>query len=442
MKTGDWTLLAIDTFPATTQRLESGLTLVHRHLPSTPVVAVDVWVKAGSATEPSTALGAAHFLEHMIFKGTSRLAPGQFDQIIERHGGATNAATSYDYAHYFINVAPPHLDEALPHLADLVMNAAIPEDEFERERDVVLEELRQSQDDPDWLGFQALVDGLYPTHAYGRPILGTEASLRLQTADDMWRFHRDRYQPHNITVVVVGDVSAAAAKALVERSFSTPDLHSMPLTSEPQSDLAPTADVSTSDRPSAPLIPNFHRQQLHLPRLELSRLMMAWHGPGIGSVRDAYGLDVLAVLLGGGRSSRLVRELREERQLVQAIDSSFSLQRDGSLFSISVWLEPQHIADVEQIIRDRLGALVTEPIGDLELQRCKRLLCNDYAFSTETAGQLAGLYGYYSTLAADASLSMAYPVHIGSFQSSDIQQVAKRYVSPDQYAATVIQPAS
>jgi len=412
--------------------------MVHQHLPATPVVAVDVWVRAGSATEPTTAIGAAHFLEHMIFKGTSRLAPGQFDQIIERHGGATNAATSYDYAHYFINVAPPHLAEALPHLGDLVMNAAIPEDEFGRERDVVLEELRQSQDDPDWLGFQALVNGLYPTHAYGRPILGTEASLRQQSAEDMWRFHRDRYQPHNMTVVVVGDVSAAVARDLVERSFTASEPYPNPLTSSSQ---LKVDHATAAQLPNQPLIPHFQRQQLDLPRLEMSRLLMAWHGPGISSLRDAYSLDVLSVLLGGGRSSRLVRELREERQLVQAIDSSFSLQRDGSLFSISIWLEPQHIAEVEQIIRDRLGELATEPIGDLELQRCKRLLCNDYAFSTETAGQLAGLYGYYSTLTADASLSAAYPRHVGTFQSHDIQQAIKRYISPDQYAATVLQPA-
>ncbi len=368
----------------------------------------------------------AHFLEHMIFKGTERLAPGQFDQIIERHGGAANAATSYDYAHYFIHVAPSHLSESLPHLADLVMNAVIPEGEFGRERDVVLEELRQAQDDPDWIGFQALVNSLYPAHAYGQPILGTEVSLQQQTAEEMWRFHRDRYRPDNITVVVVGDVSLPEAKDLVDRSF-----------------------VASGPRPKVPdvplaqsnLAPRVQRQELHLPRLELSRLLMAWHGPGVESVRDAYGLDLLSVLLGGGRSSRLVRELREDRQLVQAIDSSFSLHREGSLFSISAWLEPQHMAEVERIIGDRLGELANRCPDESELRRCKRLLCNDYAFSTETAGQLAGLYGYYSTLAADAALSTTYPHHIDSFGGEEVQQLAKTYLSPSHCAVTLLQPA-
>lgn len=378
----------------------------------------------------------AHFLEHMIFKGTARLAPGQFDQIIERHGGAANAATSYDYAHYFIHVAPSHLGDALPHLADLVMNATLPEAEFDRERDVVLEELRQAQDDPDWVGFQALVNSLYPGHAYGYPILGTEDSLQQQSSEAMWRFHRDRYRPDNMTVVVVGDVPLADAKALVERSFIAFDLGA-----NGQLNGRSNGRSNGSPAQSNGLVPQIQRQQLTLPRLELGRLLMAWHGPGIASIRDAYGLDLLSVLLGGGRSSRLVRELREERQLVQAIDSSFSLHREGSLFSISVWLEPQHMAEVERIVGDRLQELAIGDIPKPELQRCKRLLCNDYAFSTETAGQLAGLYGYYSTLAADAALSAAYPGHIASFQGHELQRLAADYISPSQGAVTQLQPA-
>lgn len=377
-------------------------------------------------------MGAAHFLEHMIFKGSHRLAPGQFDEIIERHGGSTNAATSYDYAHYFINVAPPHLGEALPHLVDLIVNAAIPEEEFERERDVVLEELRQSQDDPDWLGFQSLVNNLYPDHPYGRPILGTESSLLQQSPKAMWQFHRDRYQTRNMTAVVVGNISFTETETLVEQAFRTVGSGSVGPPSESGSPGTSAAEL---------LQPTFQRQQLSLPRLELSRLLMAWPGPGVDAMREAYALDVLSVLLGGGRSSRLVRELREERQLVQAIDCSFSLQREGSLFTITAWLDAQHIGTVEQIICDRIGRLMVEPIPDPELERCKRLLCNDYAFSTETAAQLAGLYGYYSTLAADAALSAAYPHYVGAFQSDDIQQAVRRYISPERYGVTVLNPA-
>jgi len=143
-------------FPGDIFKLANGLTVIHQHLPATPVVVVDVWVKAGAIVEPNEWCGMAHFLEHMIFKGTKRLVPGAFDQVIERHGGLTNAATSHDYAHFFITTAAQYLDETLPPLADLLLSPAIPDIEFDRERDVVLEEIRSCYDNPDWLGFQAL----------------------------------------------------------------------------------------------------------------------------------------------------------------------------------------------------------------------------------------------------------------------------------------------
>jgi predicted Zn-dependent peptidase len=150
-------------------------------------------------------------------------------------------------------------------------------------------------------------------------------------------------------------------------------------------------------------------------------------------------LDLLSVLLADGRSSRLVRQLREELQLVEAICSTFSLQRESSLFTISAILEPQHIEEVEARICDRLWELQSEPISETELRRCQRLLCNDFAFSIETPGQLAGLYGYYNTIAS-AELGLTYPRKIQAFQASDLQRLARQYLSPRHYAAVVLKP--
>ncbi len=147
------------------------MTLIHQSVPITGVAAVDVWVKAGAIVEPVEWSGMAHFLEHMIFKGTDRLPPGSFDQVIENRGGVTNAATSHDYAHFFMTTASQHLSETLPYLGELLLNAAIPDDEFDRERDVVLEEIRQTYDSPDCIAFEALAESVYQRHPYGRPIL-------------------------------------------------------------------------------------------------------------------------------------------------------------------------------------------------------------------------------------------------------------------------------
>ena len=417
-------VLASHAFPAHVCQTDSGLTVIHQYVPATPVVAVDVWVKAGAIAEPEPWSGIAHFLEHMIFKGTDRLPPGTFDQVIENRGGVTNAATSHDYAHYFINTAAAHLEETLPCLADLLLNAAIPDEEFGRERDVVLEEIRQAHDDPDWLAFQALMQSVYLTHPYGRSVLGDVPQLMQQSPQDMRHFHQAHYQPENMTVVVVGDIPQDLTLDLVNRTFSNFVL--------------PPSCPKAVLRPELPMA-DIRRQELRLPRLEQARLLMAWVGPGVDQIHSAYGLDLLSVVLAGGWSSRLVRELREERQLVQAIGSNFSLQRDSSLFTINAWLEPQHLDRVEAIICDRLSELAAVPLPEAELSRYRRLLCNDYAFSTETSGQLAGLYGYYNTI-AQAELSVIYPSRIQSFRAAELQQLAQQYLSPQRYAVTVLKP--
>lgn len=417
-------LLTRPKFPASVFKLDSGLTVIHHYLPAIPVAVVDVWVKAGAIAEPDEWSGMAHFLEHMIFKGTAQIAPGIFDQAIENRGGVTNAATSHDYAHYFITTASEHLEETFPYLAELLLNAAIPDQEFDRERDVVLEEIRQAYDNPDWVGFQALVESVYQRHPYGRSVLGTEEKLLQFSPEAMRCFHRAHYQPENMTVVIVGDIAQNRALELIERTFH-------PFPKRP--------DYRQFEAEAEPPMTEIRRQELRLPRLEQARLMLAWTGPGISQLQDAYGLDLLSVLLAEGRTSRLVRELREERNLVQAVGSGYSLQRDSGLFTISAWLEPENLERVEAIICDRLSELLSSPVSDAELARCKRLLCNDYAFSTETPSQLAGLYGYYGTL-AQAEVSAVYPEKIQSFEPEELRCLASQYLSPYHYAATVLKP--
>ncbi|WP_414545520.1 M16 family metallopeptidase [Nostoc sp. CCY0012] len=411
-------------FPASVSRLDNGLTLIHQEISTTPVVVADVWVRAGATREPKPWFGMAHFLEHMIFKGTATLAPGMFDHQIENRGGVSNAATSHDYAHYTLTTAASYLADTLPHLGELLTNAAIPDDEFIRERDVVLEEIRACSDDPDWIGFQALNQSIYQNHPYGRSVLGTEQELMQQSPQDMRCFHRAHYQPDNMTVVIVGGIAQEPARELVNQSFV---------------DFAEPLHCPQSETIVEPVIAGIHRQELCLPRVEQARLLMAWVVPGVKQLRTAYGLDLLSVLLAEGRTSRLVRELREESQLVQGICSNFSLQQESSLFTITAWLEPENLDTVENLIRQHLDDLQNQEISAQELARTQRLLCNEYAFSTETPNQLTGLYGYYNTIAR-AELAVAYPQQIQSFQTPELQQLAKQYLSPQNYAVTILKP--
>jgi zinc protease len=416
--------LAQQTFPAKVFQLEQGLTVIYQHLAVAAVTVVDVWVKAGATAEPENWSGMAHFLEHMIFKGTKRILPGVFDQEIEYRGGITNAATSHDYAHFFLTIANQHLGETLPYLAEILLRAEIPDEEFYRERDVVLEELRSCQDDPNWTGFQTLCESIYQRHPYGRSILGDETRLMQLSPNQMRCFHRTYYQPQNMTVVVVGGIPEAEALEIVRQSFT---------------DFSIPSECPTCESEAEPPMVGIRRSQLYLPRLETPRLMIAWNGPDVGQLDDAFGLDLISALLAGGRSSRLVKNLRESQQLVLDIDSSFSLQRDASLFTISAWLESEYLEQVEHYICKSIIELQTQPISEEELRRCQRILLNDYIFSTETPGQIAGLYGYYQTI-AQAELSLTYPEMIRQLQVEDVQRLANQYLSSDRYAITIIHP--
>jgi len=412
-------------FPASVFKIDNGLTLIHQEISTTPVVVGDVWVRAGATLEPESWCGMAHFLEHMIFKGTEKLKSGVFDKTIENSGGVSNAATSYDYAHYSVTTASIYFEETLPLMSELLLNAAIPESELNRERNVVLEEIRQASDNPDWIGFQALLSSIYPQHPYGRSVLGSEQNVAKYGVEQLRCFHRAHYQPENMTVAIAGGISSSKALKLVNSAFKK--------FAPPPEDCPPTS------RLTKPSIVGIRRQEIQLPRLEQARLLMAWVAPGVEELHIGYGLDLLSVILAEGRTSRLVLNLREKQQLVNGIYSSFSLQQQSSLFTINAWLQSEQLEQVESLIKLELQDLITRGISEQELSRAKRLLCNDYAFSTETPNQIAGLYGYYSTIAS-AELSVTYPQKIQSFDVKELQNIAYKYLSPDRYAVTVIKP--
>jgi zinc protease len=410
---------------------DHGLKLIHHETPGTGVVAIDVWVKAGSVYETDDWSGMAHFLEHMIFKGSDRIVPGEFDQAVEGHGGFANAATSYDYAHYFMVMATQHLSRTLPYLSEILLNAAIPDEEFDPERQVVFEELRQAWDNPDYVGFETLNQLMYQQHHYRRPILGTPETLSKFTPQMMRQFHRSRYQPENMTVIVVGDVAFEQAIDEVGKTFAqfakSESLPLVPAITEP------------------PLL-EMRREVLCLPTIEQSRVMLAWLTPGwqaemADPLRTGYILDVISVILTGGRTSRLVQELVEQRELAYGVDASFSLQRDSGLFTLTAWLEQAEVERVEAIFADRIAALANVPIPERELNRVKRLLCNEQAYSIETPDQLAGLYGYYD-LMGWLGRSGQYAAQIRSITAAEIQQVAAAYLSPYRYGAVVMQEDS
>ncbi|VEP13661.1 putative Zn-dependent peptidase [Hyella patelloides LEGE 07179] len=418
------TPLETPTLPVKVVQLSNGLTVIHQHISVTPVVVTDVWLGAGALAEPEPWSGMAHFLEHMIFKGSPQVEVGEFDWVIENTGGMANAATSHDYAHFYLATANTHLEQTLPYLSEILLHASIPDDEFIRERDVVLEEIRASNDDPDWLGLQLLYQTLYENHPYKRSILGEVELLMQHTPDLMRCFHRTHYQPENMTVAIVGGIDQESALSIVERTFNNFGVRSE----------CPSFTIDAEP----PLLSN-RRQELKLPRIEQARLLMGWIGPSAENLEQGVGLDILSVILAEGRCSRLVDELREEKQLVLDICSTFSLQQDSSVFAISALLDTPDLYLVEKIICNHLWQLATEPISAKELARAKRLLINDYIFSTETPGQLASIYGYYNTINC-LEQCLSYSATVERLTAEQLQRLAGAYLSPERYASVILKP--
>ena len=238
-------------------------------------------------------------------------------------------------------------------------------------------------------------------------------------------FHRTHYQPENMTVIVVGGIKQEPALDLVNENFSNFSV---------RSECPPT--LVEAELP----VSGIKRQELYLPRIEQARILMAWICPGSESLEVAIALDLIALILMGGRSSGLFRELREERQLVMDLDCNLSLQKDSSLFSINVWLDSENLIMVENIICDRLNQFHHHTVAAVEIERAKRQLINDYIFSSETPSQLANIYGFYDIVATAAD-SARYPQIISQLTLPQLQEISRRYLSLESYAITVLKPS-
>jgi zinc protease len=412
--------------PAYTHRLSNGLSVILHPIPITDSVTVDIWVQTGGRNEPLEWLGLSHFLEHMVFKGSDRLAPGELDRAIEGRGGVTNAATSQDYTHYYITVAADDLPDSLPYLAEVILRAGIPADEFERERQVVLEEIRRAADNPDYNAYHLLMQTAYAEHPYGRPVLGTPESLMDLTPELMRTYHQGWYRPEQMTVVVTGGIDPEQALALVEEQFGGSSYGK---------------ELGSPRVPQQPRPQGILRRESTHARLEQARLMLAWPTVSTGSWQQACGLEILASVLGDGRTSRLVHLLREQRGWVRGIGCSSMVLKEGGLFCVSAQMDPEHLPRVEATILHEIEKLQQDGIGKAELDRTRRILTHEFLFSAESPSQLAGIYGYYETMGGVQRIQ-EYLELLQSFTPAQVRELAQQHLSSEAYVVTTLKPAA
>jgi zinc protease len=415
----------------TLHRLPNGLTIVAEQMPI-EAVNLSLWLGIGSAVESDDINGMAHFLEHMIFKGTTRLQSGEFERLIEQRGAVTNAATSQDYTHYYITTAPQDFTELAPLQIEVVQNAAIPDAAFERERFVILEEIRRANDTPRRRTFYRSMEMAFDRLPYRRPVLGPAAVVEQLTPQQMRNFHSTWYQPQSITAVAVGNLPVEQLIETVAEGFAA----ALPLNTarrEPQTNCLPN--------PSPELPFNtITRQEYTDDSLQQARLVMAWRVPGMADLPQTYALDIVASVLGQGRTARLVRDLRENRGLVSGISVSNMTYTHQGVFYISAQLPVENLEAVEGAIAQHIRTLQTELITEAEIARIRTLVANRYVFGNETPSDRAGLYGYYQAVLGDLAPALNYPARIQALDAVDLQTAVQKYLSPDAYGVVAIRP--
>jgi zinc protease len=413
-------------------RLTNGLTIIAEQVPI-DVVSFSLWIGAGSAAEPNEINGMAHFLEHMIFKGTPTLPSGEFEHRVEQRGGMTNAATSQDYTYYYVTVAPQDFTAIAADQIDLVLNAAIPEPAFERERQVVLEEIRRSEDNPRRRVFQRAMEVAFPQHPYGRTVLGTATVIEGLTCQQMRHFHQNWYHPPHITAVAVGNLPVDQMIETIEAQVE----ERLPRERSPQASFVPEQPLQP-----APAFTEIVRQELVDPTLQQARLVMFWRVPGMDQLEETYTLDILARILGSGRTSRLVTDLREQRGWVSSLSVSNMTQALQGLFYISVQLPAENIAKVEAEIGQHIRHLQTELVQTAELTQIRRQTANHFIFRNESPANRASSYGYYQTLIGDIEPALNYAQRIQAVTLADLQGAAVRYLNAEAYGIVIAHPAS
>lgn len=407
--------------PPTRLVLRNGMRLIIQEHRASEIVALHLWVGVGGRDERPAELGFSHFVEHMLFKGTETRRPGFIDREVEAVGGRTNAGTSLDYTSYYMLLPARQATRGIDVLADVAFNSAFEPQELDRERQVVFEEVRLGEDNPRSSLVRQLYAQVFPGHPYGRPVLGDEAVLKAATREALRAYYKRHYVPENMTLVVVGAVDPAEVRSAVARSFGK----------------VPPAGHHRPTLPPPPSLPGVRRHVVSRNEKQ-AHLALGWSAPALDHA-DVFAVDLLTLILGGSRSSRLNQVLREQRGLVSAVRASYTALQSGGLLSVTAQLEPANVRTVEEVILEEIRRIQTEGVTEAERRRAITASESEHAFATETAEGLASQYGLAETV-WHLEEQLRYLERLRSVTREEIREAARRYLLPDRYAVLVFTP--
>ena len=417
------TELALPAITARTFTLPNGLELIVQEDASAPVASVQAWVKTGSIHEGEwLGAGLSHLLEHMLFKGTPTRASQDFARSVQDHGGYINAYTSFDRTVYWIDVPARGVEASLDLLADALMNSTLPADELEKEREVIRREFAMGDDDPDSVAGKQIFATAFASHPLKYPVIGHLDVFNQITRDDLVAYYRARYAPNNVFFIVVGDVDAGAIHAQFVTFFEKHPRRALP-------------DVLVPREPA-----QLGRREKHSEfETELTRFALAWHVPEI-THPDLPALDLLATVLGGGRSAPLYRRLREELSLVHSIDAWCYTPASAGLFGVDAILDPGKRDAVQREVLALIAEVQANGVTVAELEKARRQFLSHQISALTTMRGKASDLGTNWLYARSLTFTHDYLAAAQHVTPDDLRRVAREYFTTKNLTISSLNP--
>ena len=385
-----------------------------------PVVSVQMWVKTGSADEKKTEEGISHFIEHLVFKGTEKYKVGEIANTVEASGGELNAYTSFDQTVFYVTISKSFSDVALDVISQMMGYPIFDSKEIDSEREVVCEEIKMGQDSPGRRSSQLLFSTAFTKHAYGIPVIGYEKNVRKWTTKKIKDFYHSRYVPSNMILVISGDFETKEMKNKVENyfaGFKPFKLKKVKRIKEP--------------------IQKKYLQKSEKYKIQDRHLHLAFKAPNVRH-KDIPALDVLAMILGQGDSSILVKKLRLEKPIVSSISAFNYNPLDEGLFAISVHYQGEKFYEIVNEILTQIDILQNSEANWVDIKRARIAISAEQFYSVETVEGLANKAGTLEFYYKDQDAQKKYLKKLNQITPKEVQRAAQKYLKMDKLSASFL----
>ena len=407
----------------TIHKLPSGQTLVVQEVHTNPIVTIDTWIRTGSINETDSNNGVAHFLEHLFFKGTKKYPVGEFEHILESKGAVVNAATSKDFTHYYITLPSEYFDKALELHSDMLTDPQIPRKELEKERKVVLEEISKDGNNPSKKVFNNLNEMMYSHHPYKRKVIGSSDIISTIRREEILEFFNKYYIPSNMITIVVGDVKTSDVVEKVSKAFNSEFKKSVKKKFHKENLLSS------------------QKKKVEYIDAQSGYIMLGFRTVDI-SDSDVFALDVLAKILGDGKTSRFYKNIKEQKSLAYSISAVNASMKDDGIFYISANFVPTNSAKLEKSIFNEIEQIQKYGITQEELNIAQKNIEQETYYSRESTSDIALQLGNIITTSGSADLYKDYVANIKKVSLNDVQRVAQKYLGQNRAAISIALPKS